>query len=99
MTSFSEPDTLLAHACILPALTGKLATIKCEFPQITSAAQLQHKDFPEIQFVVPRYVAPGLTLLAAKPKMGKSWLCLDIAISVASGRYCLGDVKCSQGQV
>ena len=43
-------------------------------------------------------MAPGLTLLAAKPKVGKSWLCLDIAISVATGR-CLGDVRCNTGQV
>jgi hypothetical protein len=63
------------------------------------AAQLQQKHFPEIPFIVPRYVAPGLTLLAAKPKIGKSWVCLDIAISVATGRYCLGDVKCNSGQV
>jgi RecA-family ATPase len=67
-------------------------------PIVASAAQLQHKHFPDIQFIVPRYVAPGLTLLAAKPKIGKSWLCLDIAISVATGRYCLGDIRCSRGQ-
>jgi hypothetical protein len=68
-------------------------------PRISNAAQLQRKHFPDIAFIVPRYVAPGLTLLAAKPKIGKSWLCLDIAISVATGRYCLGDVKCTNGQV
>jgi hypothetical protein len=72
---------------------------KSGLPRIANAAQLQHKHFPEIPFIVPRYVAPGLTLLAAKPKIGKSWLCLDIAISVATGRYCLGDVKCNSGQV
>jgi hypothetical protein len=72
---------------------------KAGYPRIQNAAQLQNKDFPEIHFIVPRYVAPGLTLLAAKPKIGKSWLCLDIAISVVTGRYCLGDLKCSSGQV
>jgi hypothetical protein len=72
---------------------------KTQFPRIQSAAQLAQKDFPDIPFIVPRYVAPGLTLLAAKPKIGKSWLCLDLAISVAAERYCLGDIKCSKGQV
>jgi hypothetical protein len=30
-------------------------------PKIANAAQLQLKHFPEIPFIVPRYVAPGLT--------------------------------------
>ena len=41
----------------------------------------------------------GLTLLAARPKIGKTWLALDIAIAVATGGYCLGDIKCEQGDV
>lgn len=68
-------------------------------PRIANVAHLQHKYFPDIQFIVPRYIAPGLTLFAGKPKIGKSWLCLDIALSVAAERYCLGDVKCSEGKV
>lgn len=36
--------------------------------------------------VVSGLVPVGLTLLASRPKMGKSWLVYDMAISVASGR-------------
>ena len=34
----------------------------------------------------------GLTLLAARPKVGKTWLALDIAIAVTTGGYSLGYV-------
>jgi RecA-family ATPase len=68
-------------------------------PNIGSAADLQRRVFPEIQYIVPGILAPGLTLFAGKPKIGKSWLCLDVALSVAGGRYCLGDLKCDEGDV
>ena len=64
-----------------------------------SAADLQRMTFPPVKYVVPGYIAEGLTLLAGKPKRGKSWLCLHIAMAVAQGRYTLGDVKCDEGEV
>lgn len=47
--------------------------------------------FPDIKFVVPDIIVEGLTLLAGKPKIGKSWMLLDMAIAAASGGYTLGD--------
>jgi RecA-family ATPase len=41
----------------------------------------------------------GLTILAGKGKIGKSWLALGIAIAVASGGYALGSIKVEQGDV
>jgi len=49
--------------------------------------------------VVPGYIAEGCTLLAGRPKLGKSWLLLDIALAVAAGRLCLGEARCEQGNV
>jgi hypothetical protein len=69
------------------------------FPQIHSAAELQNREFPPINFVVPGIIGPGLTLFAGKPKIGKSWFCLDVALCVADERYCLGDVLCEKGEV
>jgi hypothetical protein len=68
-------------------------------PKIQSAADLQKRDFPEIRYVVPGIIAPGLTLFAGKPKIGKSWFCLDVALAVAGDRYCLADLKCNVGDV
>src|SRR3954471_18038926 len=64
-----------------------------------SAAELQDMRFPPIKYVVPGYIAEGLTLFAGKPKLGKSWLLLHAAIAVARGGYTLGDVACQAGDV
>ncbi len=64
-----------------------------------SAADLQRITFAPLNYVVPGYIEQGLTLLAGKPKRGKSWLCLHVAIAVSRGGFTLGDVKCGEGDV
>jgi hypothetical protein len=64
-----------------------------------SAAELQTQTFPPLKFIVPELVPEGATLLVSRPKLGKSWLVLDIAIAVASGRFTLGSMKPIQGDV
>jgi hypothetical protein len=49
-----------------------------------TAADLQRMDFPPINYIIPGYVVEGLTLLASKPKLGKSWLALDWALATAA---------------
>ena len=68
-------------------------------PRITSASELQSKIFEPVQFVVPGYIAEGATILAGRPKLGKSWLMLDVGLAVARGGYCLGDIRCEEGDV
>ena len=65
---------------------------------IFSAADLQGRVFPPIKWIVPDILPEGLTLLAGKPKLGKSWLALDIAVAVASGGSVLGR-ECEPGPV
>ncbi|MCW0047201.1 AAA family ATPase [Brevundimonas sp. BT-123] len=62
-----------------------------------SAADLWDMDFPPVSWVVPDYIAGGLTLLVGAPKLGKSWLSLDVARAVAEGGFVLGDRHCVQG--
>jgi hypothetical protein len=64
-----------------------------------TAAQLWDMAFPPIKFAVPNYIAEGLTLLAGAPKRGKSWLALDLCVTIAIGGWTLGDQKCHQGDV
>lgn len=64
-----------------------------------TARKLCTMTFTPIRYVVPGYIAEGLTLFAGRPKLGKSWFCLDIALAVASGGACLGDVQCAEGDV
>lgn len=68
-------------------------------PFVISAADLRSKKFPPLRFIVDGFIAEGCTLLAGKPKLGKSWLMLDIALATARGQYCLGNAKCDQGAV
>lgn len=55
-------------------------------------------DFPPVDYVVEGYVAEGLTILAGRPKLGKSWLALGFCVAVATGGTTLG-VDCEQGDV
>lgn len=68
-------------------------------PRGITAAALQGMRFSPIKYVVDGYLAEGLTILAGKPKLGKSWLVLDICNAVAKGGFTLGDVKCQAGDV
>lgn len=66
---------------------------------IRSAATLQGKRFTPIRYIVPGYITEGCTLLAGRPKLGKSWMVLEIGLAVAAGQACLGHAPCEQGSV
>jgi hypothetical protein len=66
---------------------------------VKTAKMLQSMTFAPLKYIVPNLIVEGLVILAGKPKVGKSWAALDIALSVADGRYTLGDRKCAQGTV
>ena len=65
---------------------------------LKSAAELQHKTFEPLRWVVPKYLPEGCTLLAGRPKIGKSWAGLDIGSAVAAGGVSMGE-QCEQGDV
>ena len=48
----------------------------------------RHVDAPV--YVVDELIANGITILASPPKFGKSWMCMDLAISVANGTEFMG---------
>lgn len=47
--------------------------------------ELLEAEFPEPTWIVPGLLPSGLTILAGRPKVGKSWLALQIAVAVATG--------------
>ncbi|MBY0362985.1 MAG: AAA family ATPase [Phreatobacter sp.] len=63
---------------------------------LISARDLGRRAFPPTAFVVPGIVPVGLTILAGRPKVGKSWAALGMAVAVASGGTFLGR-KASKG--
>jgi hypothetical protein len=64
-----------------------------------TAHDLNEMRFEPLKFVVPGFIAEGLTLFAGKPKIGKSWLLLHVAWAVAAGDYTLGGISCEVGDV
>lgn len=66
----------------------KLKTINCE--------EIMAEPLKPIEFVVENLITQGLFILAGAPKIGKSWLALDICLSVAKGEPVL-NAKTAQG--
>ena len=64
-----------------------------------TASELWDLDFPPVAWIVPDYITAGLTLLVGAPKLGKSWLALDICNAVAQGGATLGNRVCMKGDV
>jgi hypothetical protein len=66
---------------------------------IISAADLEHKTFARLVEIVPKLIVEGLTILAGRPKVGKSWKALDLSLGVAGGREVLGGITPISGDV
>ena len=66
----------------------KLSTRSCE--------EIMTTVYKPIEFVIDGLIAQGLYILAGAPKVGKSWLALDMCLSIAKGESVLGQ-KTLQG--
>lgn len=63
-----------------------------------TAVELLAMDLPEPRFACDGLIMEGLSFLAGAPKLGKSWLALQLAVAVALGESWLGE-KCERGAV
>lgn len=66
--------------------------------KIVTAAELNSKLFQRPPYIVESLLYPGVTILAAPPKTGKSFLVLDLACCVAEGKPFWG-YNTTQGDV
>lgn len=66
--------------------------------QPKTAAELMVMELPEIRWAVPDILPEGVSILAGKPKLGKSWMALGLCVAVASGGYALGKKPVEQGE-
>lgn len=53
---------------------------------------LEDQEFPPLKWAVPGLIPEGFGFLTAPPKVGKSWLSLDIALRLAAGERLLGGI-------
>lgn len=56
------------------------------FKDGTTAKDLKHENMPEIKWIIEGIIPKGLTLLAGKAKVGKSFFLLNVAIDLSLGR-------------
>jgi hypothetical protein len=53
--------------------------------KLINAQELGSQHFPDVRWIVPGLIPEGVTLLASRPKLGKSWLVLQICTAIATG--------------
>lgn len=69
-----------------PASSGSVPN----YAQGITAAELSAKVFQPLMWVVDGILPEGCYLLSARPKVGKSWMALQISLAVAFGTRTLG---------
>ncbi len=90
----------LDHAELLaPNDPHPVAPLDGAQPRVFSLQELLSWELPPPRWAIPEILPEGLTLLAGKPKLGKSWLALSAALSIASGGVALGTQPVTQGDV
>lgn len=84
------------------AATYERGTLKVEEPSSTergtSALDLLTRDFKPLDYAVSGIIPEGLSLLVGSAKVGKSWIALQLCISVATGKPALGKLEVQQGK-
>lgn len=63
-----------------------------------SGTELMDLDFPPMEHVVKGLLPKGLSILSGAPKVGKSWLAMDLCLHVAKGEPFWG-MEVTQGTV
>lgn len=77
---------LMAQARELPDLfKGFLCLDPGRYKSTWHLDELLEAEFPEQTFTLPGLLPTGLAVLAARPKIGKSWLAVQMAWAVGSG--------------
>lgn len=66
--------------------------------ELINSVSLTDERIPRTEWIVEGLLKPGLSVLAGAPKIGKSWMVLNLCLSVAKGESFLG-MKTRQGAV
>jgi hypothetical protein len=79
-----------------PGVSGKVPSNGAVIEQVEA---IMSQEWSSPPWAIPGLLPEGVSLLAGKPKMGKSWLALSLAISIAHGGNALGSLPTNQGTV
>ena len=90
----ATPRPAAADLVMHPAITNNGKILKTSW----TVAELAAATFPDPKWSLPGILPVGLCLLAGRPKVGKSWLALQIAHAVGTGGRVL-DQTVERGRV
>lgn len=95
----SDPHGLILDFCKRVQSITKMSGNGLASIEIDNAADLVGMDIPDARWIVNNLLPEGAVILAGKPKAGKSWLALNIAVAVAHGTAALNTRPTEQGSV
>ena len=100
VTDLLNNHDMLLKGCALDELIPAPLFITPSVAPLTvmSASDILQTDYPEMLWIIPDILPIGLSVLAGKSKVGKSWLCLQMLRAVVTGREFFGR-KVKQGPV
>lgn len=67
--------------------------------ELTNAREIQEMILKPINWIIEDFLCEGLTILAGRPKIGKSWLVLLMSFAVATGGLALGKFRSNKHSV
>ena len=70
-----------------------------QYPSPQTGTHLLQQDYPPLHYFVDEILTEGLTILGGKPKKGKSYLSLDMSLSIAVGRQAFRKFETEQARV
>ena len=83
-----------------PSTNGKHEKPKHQTqPTIVTLSELMAMELPSPNWAIPGLLSEGLSILAGKPKLGKSWMAFNLAITIAAGGSALGMARVVPGDV
>ena len=91
----AEIETLVRSVCRYdPSRSTETPVLETE-----TAWQLMARTIEPIHWIASDFLPEGLAVLAGRPKMGKSWMALDLGLSVAVGGEFLDKYQTARGLV
>jgi hypothetical protein len=67
--------------------------------ELLTLGEILSLEIPDPNWAIPGILAEGLNMLVGSPKMGKSMLALNLALTVAGGGKALGNIQTVPGDV
>jgi hypothetical protein len=83
-----------------PTVSDILPATNVDRPiKIITGTQLLKHDFPPCNWIIEDFLPEGLTILAGAPKVGKSFLVLNLSVAVVTGGIALSKFTANQQSV